>query len=194
MIQKKDITAIVLAGGKSSRMGADKGFIDLNGTSFMTRILTTAKPFVNKTMIVSNDPNYDVFHIKRISDIIPNVGPLAGIFSGLFYSESEVNLVLSCDVPLINAAVLNTLMEGYDAESDVTQLQSEGKTIPLIALYKKHCMHPFLASLKKGERRLTKVVEQMKTKTIILDSNLEPFVRNINTADELKEIRHELKN
>jgi len=194
MIQKKDITAIVLAGGKSSRMGTDKGFIDLNGRSFMARIVETVEPFVNKIIIVSSDPNYDVFNKKRVVDIIPDSGPLAGIFSGLFYSESEVNLVLSCDVPLINDVVLNALIEGYDAESDVTQLQSNERTMPLIALYKKQCMHPCLEALKKGERRLTKVVEQLKTKTIALESSLTPLVRNINTVDELKEIRHELKN
>ena len=194
MIQKKDITAIVLAGGKSSRMGADKGFIDLNGSSFMARILENVTPMVHKTIIVSNDPSYDVFNVKRVSDIIPDSGPLAGIFTGLFYSESEVNLILSCDVPLINGTILNTLMEGYDAKSDVTQLQSQGKTMPLIALYKKQCMHPCLESLKKGERRLTTVVRQLKTKTIVLEANLEPLVRNINTLDELKAIRHELKN
>ena len=194
MIQKKDITAIVLAGGKSSRMGTDKGFIDLNGRSFMARIVETVEPFVNKIIIVSSDPNYDVFNKKRVVDIIPDSGPLAGIFSGLFYSESEVNLVLSCDVPLINDVVLNVLIEGYDTESDVTQLQSNERTMPLIALYKKQCMHPCLEALKKGERRLTKVVEQLKTKTIALESSLTPLVRNINTVDELKEIRHELKN
>jgi len=194
MIQKKDITAIVLAGGKSSRMGTDKGFIDLNGRSFMARIVETVEPFVNKIIIVSSDPNYDVFNKKRVVDIIPDSGPLAGIFSGLFYSESEVNLVLSCDVPLINDVVLNTLIEGYDTESDVTQLQSNERTMPLIALYKKQCMHPCLEALKKGERRLTKVVAQLKTKTIALESSLTPLVRNINTVDELKEIRHELKN
>ena len=174
-------------------MGADKGLIDLNGRSFMTRILKVVAPFVHKTMIVSNDPNYDVFRLKRVSDIIPNAGPLGGIFSGLFYSETEVNLVLSCDVPLINEAVLNTLINGYDSENDVIQLESQGKTIPLIALYKKQCMHPCLASLKKGERRLTKVVATLKTKTILLDKNLDPFVRNINTKNELKAIRHELE-
>lgn len=193
MIQKKDITAILLAGGKSSRMGTDKGLIELNGASFMARIIRAVEPFVNKIVIVSNDPNYDVFNLKRVSDIIPDAGPLAGIFSGLFYSESEVNLVLSCDVPLINETVLKTLIDGYDPKMDVIQLQSQGKTMPLIALYKKHCMHACLESLKKGERRLTQVVEQMKTKTIILDSSLEPLVRNINTVNELKEIRHELK-
>jgi len=193
MIQNKNITAIILAGGKSSRMGADKGFMDLNGTSFMARILEAVKPFAYHTMIVSNDPNYDVFNVKRVADIIPDAGPLAGIFSGLFYTESDVNLVLSCDVPLINETVLKTLIEGYDLESEVTQLQSQGRTMPLIALYKKQCMHPCLEALKKGERRLTQVVSELKTKTIVLETNLEPWVRNINTVEELKEIRHELK-
>jgi len=193
MIQKKNITAIVLAGGKSSRMGADKGFIDLNGSSFMERILKTVEPCTQHKIIVSSNPKYDVFNAIRVSDIIPNAGPLAGLFSGLFYSESDVNLVLSCDVPLINIAVLNTLIDNYDPENDVTQVQSQGKSMPLIALYKKQCMHPCLEFLKKGERRLTEVVRQLKTKTIVLDSSLDPMVRNINTEDELKVIRHELE-
>ncbi|MBL4663361.1 MAG: molybdenum cofactor guanylyltransferase [Flavobacteriaceae bacterium] len=193
MIQKKNITALLLAGGKSSRMGTDKGFITLNGISFMERIISAVKPFVGQIMIISNDSSYDTFNIKRVSDIIPNSGPLAGIFSGLFYSESEVNLVLSCDVPLINDTILNILIDGYNSKYDVIQLESQGKTMPLIALYKKQCMHPFLESLKNGERRLTKVVGELNTKSIVLDSSLNTFVRNINTLNELKEIKHELE-
>jgi molybdenum cofactor guanylyltransferase len=193
MIQKNNITGIVLAGGKSSRIGSDKGFLTLNDSTFMTHIIKAVKPFVDDIIIVSNNSDYDIFSLKRVEDIIEDAGPLAGLYSGLNESETEYNLVLSCDVPLINSAVLNKLIEGFDADKDVIQLKSKSKTMPLIALYKKHCMHQCLDLLQKGERRLRTAVEQLKTKTIQLDPDLDQYVRNINTLSELKELRSELE-
>ena len=193
MIQKKNITAILLAGGKSSRMGTDKGFVHLNGSPFASHIIEAVRPLVGQIMIVSTNTAYDVFKLKRVEDIIRDAGPLAGLFTALFYSETTYNLVLSCDIPLINGAVLNQLIEGFDPETDVTQIQSNGKTMPLIAIYKKECMHACLDQLKNGERRLQAAVATLKTKTITLDPELDPYVRNINTINELKEIRNELE-
>jgi len=193
MIQKKNITAILLAGGKSSRMGTDKGFVHLNGSPFASHIIEAVRPLVGQIMIVSTNTAYDVFKLKRVEDIIRDAGPLAGLFTALFYSETTYNLVLSCDIPLINGAVLNQLIEGFDPETDVTQIQSNGKTMPLIAIYKKECMHACLYQLKRGERRLRAAVALLKTKTITLDPELDPHVRNINTIHELKEIRNELE-
>ena len=193
MGQIKDITGILLAGGKSSRMGSDKGFLKLNGATFMSLIIEAVQPLVNDIIIVSNNSEYDIFNLKRVDDIVKDAGPLAGLFTGLFYSETEYNLVLSCDVPLINNAVLDKLIEGLDSDTDVIQLQSQGKTMPLIALYKKQCMHQCLDQLKKGERRLRMAVEGLNTKTIALDPDLDPFVRNINTLSELTQLKNELE-
>ena len=193
MIQKNNITGIILAGGKSSRIGSDKGFLTLNDSTFMTHIIKAIKPLVNNIIIVSNNSDYDIFNLKRAEDIIEDAGPLAGLYSGLYESETEYNLVLSCDVPLINSSVLNKLIEGFDAEKDVIQLKSKIKTMPLIALYNKQCMEKCIDLLQKGERRLRTVVEQFNTKTIELDPDLDQYVRNINTLSELKELRSELE-
>ena len=194
MIYKKDITGIILAGGKSSRMGSDKGLISLNGASFISHIIEVVTPLVKEIIIVSNKTDYDVFKLKRVADMVEDSGPLAGLYTGLYHSKTENNLVLSCDVPLINEAVLNKLIEGNNNESDIIQLQSHGKTMPLIAIYKKHCMHRCLDLLMKGERRLRTFVAQMDTKTIVLDPELDKYIRNINTLSQLKELRHELEN
>ena len=193
MIDKNNITGIILAGGKSSRMGTDKGFIMLNGKPFIEHIIEAMKPLVNHIIIVSNNLDYDVFNLKRVGDIIEDAGPLAGLYSGLYHSETENNLVLSCDVPLINSVVLNKLIDSFDDNKEVVQLQSQGKMLPLIAMYKKHCMHQCLELLQKGERRLITAVEQMNTKTIELDSELEQYIGNINTTSQLKALRHELE-
>ncbi len=130
----------------------------------------------------------------RVKDKFENAGPLAGLYSGLANSETEKNLVLSCDVPLINNEVLKVLVEGYDSEVDVVQLKSNGETMPLIAMYKKQTMHQFLELLQQGERRLRVAVKSLRTKTITLEAKLNPFVRNINTASQLIEIKNEFDN
>ena len=193
MKKKSTITGIILAGGKSSRMGEDKGFLKLNGKTFMSSIISALNPIVGEIIIVSNNSEYDVFNLKRVADSMEDSGPLAGLYSGLLHSETENNIVLSCDVPLISTSVLKKLLEGAPSEAEVIQFESEGKTIPLVAMYKKKCRHHFLKLLQTNERRLRFAIDQLDVKTITLDSELGKTVRNINTISELKDLKHEFE-
>ena len=193
MKKKSTITGIILAGGKSSRMGEDKGFLKLNGKTFMSSIIAALKPIVGEIIIVSNNSEYDVFNLKRVADSMEDSGPLAGLYSGLLHSETENNIVLSCDVPLISSPVLKKLLEGAPSEAEVIQFESEGKTMPLVAMYKKKCRHHFLKLLQTNERRLRFAIDQLDVKTITLDSELGKTVRNINTISELKDLKHEFE-
>ena len=193
MKKKSTITGIILAGGKSSRMGEDKGFLKLNGKTFMSSIIAALKPIVGEIIIVSNNSEYDVFNLKRVADSMEDSGPLAGLYSGLLHSETENNIVLSCDVPLISTSVLKKLLEGAPSEAEVIQFESEGKTMPLVAMYKKKCRHHFLKLLQKNERRLRFAIDQLDVKTITLDSELGKTVRNINAISELKDLKHEFE-
>lgn len=193
MKKKSTITGIILAGGKSSRMGEDKGFLKLNGKTFMSSIIAALNPIVGEIIIVSNNSEYDVFNLKRVADSMEDSGPLAGLYSGLLHSETENNIVLSCDVPLISTSVLKKLLEGAPSEAEVIQFESEGKTMPLVAMYKKKCRHHFLKLLQTNERRLRFAIDQLDVKTITLDSELGKTVRNINTISELKDLKHEFK-
>ena len=193
MKKKSTITGIILAGGKSSRMGEDKGFLKLNGKTFMSSIIAALNPIVGEIIIVSNNSEYDVFNLKRVADSMEDSGPLAGLYSGLLHSETENNIVLSCDVPLISTSVLKKLLEGAPSEAEVIQFESEGKTMPLVAMYKKKCRHHFLKLLQTKERRLRFAIDQLDVKTITLDSELGKTVRNINTISELKDLKHEFE-
>jgi len=199
MIEKKHITGIILAGGKSSRMGSDKGLLLLKNKPFILHIIEALQPLVNDIIIVSNNTDYDVFNLKRVNDLIENTGPLAGVYTGLHYSNTENNLVLSCDVPLINTEILEKLTKNVEKNIDVIQLESNGKTIPLIAIYKKRCESKFLGFLKKGKKRLQFAVTQCNVKTIVLNKELEKFTANVNTLNNLKELEqivktHEINN
>ena len=190
MIDKTNITGIILAGGKSSRMGSDKGFLTLNGATFISLIIEAIKPLVNDIIIVSNNVAYDQYGYKRVDDLIANAGPLAGIYSGLNHSETNRNLVLSCDVPSIKTFVLEKLIQSKNSNFDIVQLQSQNKTMPLIALYKKQCMGTFLGLLQNGERRLRFAVEQLNTKTIMLNVEFDQLVKNINTVEQLNALKN----
>lgn len=190
MIDKKNITGIVLAGGKSSRMGSDKGLLKFNNKTFVEHVIDAIKPLVNKIIIVSNNSDYDQFGCRRVEDSIKDSGPLAGLYSGLKHSETEFNLVLSCDIPMIKTEILKKLVDTDLENYEVVQIESNTKTMPLIAMYKKQCMHKCLELLQQGERRLRVAVNQLKTKTIILDAEFDQFVKNVNTKEDLKTINH----
>ena len=193
MIEEKNITGIVLAGGKSSRMGSDKGLLKIDDTTFIERIIEAMKPLVNQIIIVSNNPEYDQFGYTRIEDDIKDSGPLAGLYSGLKHSNSEFNLILSCDIPLIKTEMLKMLVEADYKNNEVTQIECNGKTMPLIAIYQKKCMHKCLELLQQGERRLRIAVNQMKTNTILIDTEFDVFVQNINTKEDVKTISHAIE-
>jgi molybdenum cofactor guanylyltransferase len=188
MTDKKNITGMILSGGKSSRMGTDKGFLSFNGKSFIQYSIDALKPFVNESIIVSNNKDYDVFGLKCIEDAIENAGPLAGIYSGLKQSKTDYNLVLSCDIPLINGSILQKLIDASDDDSEIIQIESEGKTMPLIALYKKQCEPLFLKLLNEGERRLQYAVNQCQVKNVVLNNEETYFAQNINTPEQLNAI------
>jgi len=81
--------------------------------------------------------------------------------------------------------LFNHIFEAHD----IIQLKSGGNTMPLLALYKKSCMHQGLELLKNGERRLRESVETFKTKAITLNETLERYALNINTPEEFKKIQ-----
>ncbi len=194
MINKEDITGIILAGGKSSRMKSDKGLLALGKSLFIERIINAVKPLVKHIIIVSNSSHYDEFGYKRVNDLIKDSGPVAGIYTGLKYSKTDYNLVLSCDIPLITTEVLEQLIINTDEHSDVIQIASQGRTMPLIALYRKRCVSVFSDLLNKGNKKLKYAVNQLNTKTIEIDTLTSNQIRNINTIEQYITLRNEFEN
>lgn len=191
MIIKKQITGIILSGGKSSRMGSDKGLLNLMGKPFVQYSIDALEPLVSEIIIVSNNKDYDAFGLKRINDEIENAGPLAGIYSGLKHSKTEYNLVLSCDIPLINPDILHLLVEAIDDTSEVIQIETQNKNMPLIALYKNCCASTFYKLLLNDVRRLRFAVNQCKVKNVKLESENSIHTMNINTPEEYKMITND---
>ncbi|MCB4798105.1 molybdenum cofactor guanylyltransferase [Neotamlana laminarinivorans] len=190
MTNKNNITGIVLAGGKSSRMGTDKGFLKIDGKHFVEYSIEALKPLTTQVLIVSDNVDYNIFNCERIPDTIKNSGPVSGIYSGLTASKTKWNLILSCDIPLIKTEILQKLLNEIPDNFDAVLTKSNNKLMPLIGLYKKSCSNTFKNALENNEKRLQMVLKSLKTKQIVLKNNEQQTTTNINTPNELKAIKN----
>ena len=129
-----ELTGIILAGGKSSRMGEDKGLMSFKGKAMIQHIIDAVKPLVSTIVIIANNKDYEQFGYPVYEDIIKGKGPLAGIYTGLTHSKAEKNMVLSCDVPFVNGEILKLLIEACK-DVDVAIPEKNNRTHQLIGVY-----------------------------------------------------------
>ncbi len=182
----KNVTGIILAGGKSSRMGTDKGHLLLDGKTFTQNIIDNLTPFVDEIIIISNNEDYDNFGVKRIPDNIDNYGPVAGVYTGLKASKTDYSFIISCDSPKVDAEVLNLLLEQKNAKYEIVQFCCNFRTTPLIALYHKKSLSIFKLALKNKIQKLRFVVKQLQHKTIDAPEEIQPKIVNINTPKDIE--------
>lgn len=133
-------TAVILAGGKSKRMGFDKQTITINGVRLIERIVETLKTEFREVIVVTD--RFDLYNERQfllVKDVIPDKGPLGGIYSGLLNSTSDYVYVTACDMPFLNIEYIqymDKILKGND--SFQACVARKGKWIePLNAFFKK---------------------------------------------------------
>jgi molybdenum cofactor guanylyltransferase len=185
----ENFTGIILAGGKSQRMGTDKGLLDLNGKPFISHIYDAMQAVIGDNIVViSSNPAYDALGYNRIDDLISDKGPVGGLYTALKLSKTKMNLVLSVDVPLVTAELLNWLVENHDEGYLMTQLQSNDKTCPLIAVYDRALRIPLAELIAGNQLKLRSLIDDINHQTLIVPDKWKTLVQNINTEEEYKKI------
>lgn len=183
------ISAYIIAGGKSSRMGSDKGMLLLNETVFIAHIVKALQEAtIQNITIVSTNSDYDFLNCNRIEDIYPDKGPVGGIFTALSHSQTEQNIISSVDVPLISAEIITWLINNIDNEKLITQVKIADKTSPLIAVYNRKAVTVFEEHLKREQLRLRMVVEAIPHKTIEVPDKWCALLQNINTKEDYQNL------
>ncbi len=177
------ITGIILAGGKSSRMGQDKGLMPLNGKPMIQHIIDPMAKICGRILIVTSNPMYGMFGFELVADEAPDYGPVMGILSGLRQSKTERNLVLSCDTPYVTFNLLKELVLKAD-DAEVVVANSGQEIHPLIATYNISCIPTFAKAVAEDEHRLQTVLTKLKVEKIRVEN--ESDLKNINTQDDLK--------
>lgn len=179
------MSAIILAGGKSSRMGQDKGLMPLNGEPMVQKIINTAKEITDTILIISNNKEYEQFGYPVFEDEIKDQGPMAGIYTGLLHSSTPKNLILSCDVPFVQVELLKELINKSD-DFDITIPRKDDKTHQLIGVINKSCLASFKNNIDNNQLKLKIAYEALNLNVIDANQFDKKMFTNINSKDDIK--------
>jgi len=186
-----EITGIVLAGGKSKRMGTDKAFLPIGDETLFEIMIDKMLRLFNEVIAVVAEPSlYKKYSQKIIikKDIIAEKGPLGGLYTGLLSSNNEYTFVIACDMPFLNEQLLLQMIKNI-ADSEAIIPEFKGRLHPLFGLYAKSCAPTAQDQISKGNLKMRDFLGKVKTKFVI-ESEIKEFdpeglsFININTFEE----------
>jgi molybdopterin-guanine dinucleotide biosynthesis protein A len=159
-------SAIVLSGGKSSRMGRPKALLPFNGQPLIVHIVSALqKLFSDIVVVAAPAQELPQLPITLVRDEIPFQGPVGGIYYGLGAARGDACFVTSCDVAFLNASIIKRLVSD-SANYDVVVPQWEGRLQPLYAVYRRSVLPLLKAQLERGELRPISVYDKVRTRTV----------------------------
>lgn len=191
------LSAFVLAGGKSTRMGTDKAFVVLQGRKLVERALELAGSVTSTVSIVGESAKFAAFG-PVVEDIFPGCGPLGGIHAALRGSETDLNLILAVDVPFVSAALLHYLVgrAGESPTALVTVPRTGQRWQPLCAIYRRKFRDLAEQSLRAGRYKIDALFDKKRTQ-VITGEQLQAagfsadLFTNVNTPGDLAAARQD---
>lgn len=189
-----DITAVILAGGQSSRMGSNKALLPYRGGRFVEAIHRQLLELFPEVLLVTNNPEqYEFLPCRKVADRYPGMGALAGLHAGLYHAATPHIFAVACDMPYLNSTLIRRLA-ALRHEADVVIPQGENGLEPLHALYGKSCLPAMEDALLSGRRRIISFFQQVLVRhferagVAALDPRFNSF-RNINTPSDYYDLR-----
>ena len=163
------MTSIILAGGKSSRLGRNKALQVIDGKSLIQRVIDRLAMLSTEIIIVTAHgkeiPCYSTVEIKTVADIYPEKGPLVGIYSGLVSSSGSRAIAVGCDTPFLSVSLLKYMTQ-ICSVYDVVVPRVKNKLEPLCAVYSKNCSGPIQKLLEQNELKIDKLFSMVKVKYV----------------------------
>lgn len=187
----KNVSGIILAGGKSSRLGQNKALIEFEGEPVIQRVVYALQPLVDEIVLATNTPECFAFlGLRMVADVYVDSGALGGLHAGLSAIQSEYGLTVGCDMPFLNIDLLQYMLL-HTMDYDIVMPRIDDFYEPLHAIYARRCLPAIEHSIQSGQRRLLSFASQMNVWYIGGDEidrfdpqHLSFF--NINSPDDVK--------
>ncbi|WP_306532505.1 formate dehydrogenase accessory sulfurtransferase FdhD [Geobacter sp.] len=188
------VTGVILAGGQSSRMGSNKALLPYKGGRFIESIHRQLAEIFDEVLLVTNNPEqYDFLPCRKVTDLYPGMGALAGIHAGLHHAANTAAFMVACDMPYLNSDLIRHLATQADP-GGVLIPESPAGLEPLHAVYGKGCLAAIETTLLSGERRIvsffgrTNVNRVNAEQVALFDPDFNTF-SNINTPVDYYRLR-----
>ena len=190
------VNCYILAGGKSSRMGRDKGLILFKGKPLIQHVIEQLVPAVNKVVIVANNTAYENFGLEIIEDLIIDIGPAGGIYSALNHTNASHNFIVSCDMPFLKTNAIEFIIQN-SFQWQITLPMHHQKTEPLCGVYAKECLTKWRELVQQNIIKLQDMITYFKLLKLNVDNNklfIDPLFQNINTKYDFDNALNNHKN
>lgn len=193
------ITAVVLAGGKSKRMGIDKLFIEVEGRRLLQRVLDTLESIFDDIMIVAASAEtgetlekFNWVRHRTVRDLIPDKASMGGLYTGLSYATSDKIFAVGGDMPFLSKDLIRHIISRDDY--DIVIPRTSKGLHPLHAVYSKRCLPVIKAMIDEEDLSISRLVCKMKRhevsekEILLIDPYLTSLI-NINTPEDLEMIK-----
>ncbi|SFL70835.1 molybdenum cofactor guanylyltransferase [Pelosinus propionicus] len=193
-MNQQQISAVILAGGKSKRMGQDKASLPWGKHDILHSIIECMEKIAQDILVISNLSRILPPSVRVLTDIIPQCGPLSGIHAGLHYAKSATIFVISCDMPFVIPEAVQTIVNcaAANKERDAILPLYQGKIQPIFACYQKSSLPIMEQALYAGHYKVSSLCnllnsfylsEEMWPPTI----NLELLFKNLNSFTDYQQ-------
>lgn len=187
-----DVAVFILAGGKSTRMGRDKAFVDYDGRTLLARALNLARSITSDVRIVGSREKFAPF-APVVEDVFRDCGPLGGIHAALRASLTELNLMLAVDTPFVSPEILQHMIAQARSAPEAAAVvpRCAGGWQPLCAIYRREFADAAENALRAGQNRIDRLFEEVCTRAIEQEEMeaagfSSAIFRNLNTPEELQ--------
>lgn len=182
-------TGVVLAGGKSTRMGQDKALLEVDGKPLLLHAIEKLKPHIRELFVIGEPRKYGHIWPDVMPDEIPGLGPLGGITTAMGNARHDRLLVLAVDVPGVNARLLERLTRELPDDADALIPRHNGDLEPLVAAYHRCCVEPFMDHITRSQLSIQAALADVRTAYMDIqpgdDGWPEDLFRNLNTPSDL---------
>ena len=194
------MTGVILSGGRNSRIGQKKAFLEIGGKRIIDRTVEIYKKIFDEILIITNTPEDYRYLTQSIilseaknlkfkiyTDLISDRGSLGGIYTGLHYSKSDYTFFSACDMPFLDEKVIRHIIKGA-RDYDIIVPYFKHRLHPLHAVYSKRCLPIIKEMVEKKRLKIKDLFSRLKVKRItdIPEIKLPPFF-NINTVEDFKQ-------
>lgn len=187
----------ILAGGKSSRMGKDKGLVLLNNIPVIQHIINEVKKLDLNINIITDNHSYNTFGCKCIKDIIPGQGPLGGLYTAMCYTTAEYILLLSCDMPFVTYRVFERLINRCRTTHDeIIACRNEDNLYPFPAFYHVSLKEKVKHHLDHHKLKMQKFIQECSTTKVDVSDMIKEdtcLFSNLNTPSDIKNAERKWK-
>ena len=190
------VTGVLLAGGKSRRMGEDKRFLVLGEQTLLERGLAVLRSMFQDVLVViaQDSPPLHV-DARVVQDLVPDCGSLGGLYTGLTQATTPCIFVVACDMPFLNQAVIAQFIR-RGAVGDIVMAKLDGRLHPMHAVYGKRCLPALEQMIQARQLKIQEVVLQPSLRVEYVTerdlSSVDPSGRsfcNVNTLADLEAAR-----